>query len=256
MLFDKAQPYDITGIERCLSARQHVLVFAQSWLSREPLEKLTAVAKQSQVQLVLVNPDRFLPSRQLLRQQLDSGKLGVPGLVRIRRWEPETLHGTITSSQWPTPFLRDLDLALWYGGKPPNVLFAVQPTAAAAPSTGTYLQVHLGFPDGGMSLIDYASCLPAGDDYTSLSIIGSAGAAYADDHQNMQLLYGGGRPQALRSEERSRQLFFAVVQDFVDGLTAGRDFSCGAKEWLETLSIAECVQRSCESRQAIVLGGI
>ena len=30
---------------------------------------------------VVVNPDRFLPSRQLIRQQLDTGKLGEVGLV-------------------------------------------------------------------------------------------------------------------------------------------------------------------------------
>ena len=36
---------------------------------------------------VVINPDRFLPSRQLIRQQIEAGKLGEVGLIRIHRWE-------------------------------------------------------------------------------------------------------------------------------------------------------------------------
>ena len=40
-----------------------------------------------------------------------------------------------------------------------------------------YVQLHLGFANGGMALIDHAQTLPPGEGYYSLSLIGSKGAA-------------------------------------------------------------------------------
>ena len=48
------------------------------------------------------------------------------------------------------------------------------------------------FPEGGMALIDCSRALqPSCDPYFSLTVIGSTGAAYADDHHNTNLLYKG-----------------------------------------------------------------
>ena len=56
--------------------------------------------------------------------------------------------------------------------------------------------VHLGFPDGGMAVLDVTTALPDGEGYWSLQLIGADGAVYADDQHNMQLLYAGGSPAA------------------------------------------------------------
>ena len=45
------------------------------------------------------------------------------------------------------------------------------------------IQVHLGFADGGMALIDINSSVPVGDDYYSLSLIGADGSAYVAAHE-------------------------------------------------------------------------
>ena len=190
-------------------------------------------------QVVVVNPDRFLPSRQLLRQQLDTGKLGDVGLIRIHRWEPNVLHD---EGDLPMGLLRDLDLVLWLVGKLPDAIHAVEQND----STGRTIQVHLGFPGGAMALIDFSNQLPEGDGYQSLSVIGSAGAAYADDHQNMQLVFRGGRAQAMRAEETGRR-HSATVQERIDSLQAGHDVAACVAEWQNVLNVAESARQAISS---------
>ena len=207
---------------------------------------------------VVVNPDRFLPSRQLIRQQLDTGKLGEVGLVRVHRWEPTvghdlnvpglTRHVEIVPHEingLPTVLLRDLDLVLWLVGKSPDSIHAVS-RSKLNDSQSRFIQVHLGFPGGVMALIDYANQLPEGDGYQSLSVIGSSGAAYADDHQNMQLVFRGGRPLAVRAEETGRR-HDALIQEFVDGLQAGGDVSSAVADWQQVVDLANAVTRSIQS---------
>src|SRR5690348_15331698 len=57
-------------LEKAWSAGQHILFAANSawpakWIDRQ--------------RVMIANPLRYLPSRQLIRQQLETGKLGEPG---------------------------------------------------------------------------------------------------------------------------------------------------------------------------------
>src|SRR5262249_29583039 len=130
----------------------------------------------------------------------------------------------------------------------PDRVFAVESKASAAP--GRLIQVHLGFPGGCSALLDYTNGLPAGDGYQSLSVIAASGAAYADDHQNTQLLFRGGHPQGVRADERAGQLA-AMAQEFVDALAAGRDPSAGADEWRAVFALAEQVKESLATGEAV-----
>lgn len=242
-------------MESCLAAKKAVLLVADSWLLGDRLTTLSRAAKQTKAPLAVANPERFLPSRQLIRQHLDAGKLGEPGLLRLHRWEPAPAARQGTTRELPTSLMRDLELTLWLMGRPPNLIYGLQRFANDRdPSAGRSVLVHLGFPGGGMATIDYADRLPPGDDYGSLTLVGSSGAAYADDHQNMQLTYRSGRPQAVRTEERSR-LFATIAQDFVDGLNANRDFAPTVSAWDGMLTVAQALQRSLVSRQAINVEG-
>ncbi len=205
---------------------------------------------------IVINPDRFLPSRQLIRQQLDTGKLGDVGLVRVHRWEPldsvsvDDIHGL------PVSFLRDLDVVLWLIGQSPDAVYAVEQTDSnSGNSRGRFLQAHLGFAGGAMALLDFTDRLPPGEGYQSLSVIGSAGAAYADDHQNMQMVFRGGRPQAVRAEESGRRRA-AMVQETVEALQAGGDVSAHVAKWRNVLKVAEAVRRSIETRVPIAASAI
>jgi hypothetical protein len=138
-------------------------------------------------------------------------------------------------------------------GVPPDVVYAVaRPGAARDPGpepVGQTLLVHLGFPGGGMALLDYAAALPAGDGYEALSVIGAAGAAYADDHHNSQLLFRGGPPSALRVDERGRETD-ALVREFAAARTGAGAFDSGAAAWRAVLAVAGAVGASIASGRA------
>src|SRR5206468_777892 len=97
---------------------------------------------------------------------------------------------------------QQLDLAKWIFGGAPTEIFVLGRIGQNDTLRGAdYVQVHLGFPRGGMALVCVARSLPAGDAYDSLSLIGSTGAAYADDHYQSHLLYRGSAPAALKTGE-------------------------------------------------------
>jgi predicted dehydrogenase len=192
-----------------------------------------------------VNPDRYLPSRQLIRKQL-SGPLGEVGLLRSHRWEP----ASVNQPALPEGLLRDIDTALWLVGKRTNRVFALEQRSA----NGRCVQVHLGFPGGGMALLDFDNRLPRGDGYQSLSVIALSGAAYADDHQNTQLVFRGGHPEAVQTEERAGQLA-AIAQEFVDALRTGRDLMTeNAASWRAVFAVAAAVEQSLATGRSVAMG--
>ncbi|MBC7854075.1 MAG: hypothetical protein IAF94_11615 [Pirellulaceae bacterium] len=179
----------------------------------------------------------MLPSRQLIKRELDAGKLGEPGLIRIHHWDAR--GEADAGHELPSALLQQVDVILWLMGKSPTLVYAVEHGTNPG-KQGRYLQVHLGFPGDAMALLVYSSLHPHGDPYRSLHVIGSAGAAYADDQQNMQLLYKGGQPRGVMAQEvaMSKPTHEAVPQD-----------------WDNVLAVADAVNRSLKSRQAVSLEG-
>jgi hypothetical protein len=219
-----------------------VLLVAEPCPSATAIEVLANEARRGGVPLAIVNPDRYLPSRQLIRKQL-GGPLGEVGLIRSHRWRSGEMSEV---AGLPEPLIRDIDVTLWLAGRKPDRVFAVE----RKDETGRFVQIHLGFPHGGMALLDFDSRLPAGDGYSSLSVIAQSGAAYADDHQNTQLLYRGGNAQAIRTEERAGQLA-AIAQDFVNALKKSASLDTG--NWKDVFAVANAVTTSLAAGKAVAL---
>src|SRR5262245_39566823 len=60
------------------------ILLAEPWKVEPQVRgRLLSVAAAKGVRLWLVNPDRYLPSRRAIQQELAAGKLGRPGLLRI-----------------------------------------------------------------------------------------------------------------------------------------------------------------------------
>jgi predicted dehydrogenase len=230
-------------VERLLHAGKHVLLATEPCIYWPDLCSLWHTAHTARVQLSVVNPDRYLPSRHLIRDQLGS-KLGATGMVRLHRWVADSS----TTMDLPRALLADLDLALWLTGESPVSTFALEN------KNHGYLQVHLGFPSGGMALIDHAGRLPAGDEYRALSVIASSGAAYVDDAQNQQLLYRGGHAQAVRTEETMRQRA-VLLQEFIDALHEKCDLSANRSAWHEVYQVADAVRQSLACGRAVAREG-
>ena len=124
---------------------------------------------------------RFEPANVAVQQAVRSGRLGELGLVRLHAWN---------SAAGCRPQLAHLvDLVCWLFDQTPLSVYAVGDHT----ESGDFTQLHLGFSNRGMALIDRSHQLPGGR-YMMLSAIGSDGAAYADEHHNQQLLFNGEQP--------------------------------------------------------------
>ena len=206
-----------------------------------PLLADIAALGQADTMLMPAHTWRFLPSIQAVKRSLDAGKLGEPGLLRIHRWlPPEATPESLTERILP-----DADLACWMFGGAPEKVWTLQ-----TPSNPDYIQFHLGFANGGMAMIDIACSLPPGGDYFSLSIIGATGTAYADDHHNMNLLYAGDQPNALRTSEGRADLA-GQLQEFVDAIHEQRQATVILKDATRAIAVTERIIESANSNHVI-----
>jgi myo-inositol 2-dehydrogenase/D-chiro-inositol 1-dehydrogenase len=196
------------------------------------------------VRLMASHLDRFLPSLRSIKQSLDSGQLGDPGLIRIHRWQSQADRTPNASA--------DIDLAMWMFQALPTEVYAV--ARRGADGAVAYLQIHLGFPAGGMGLIDVSNALASADSYFSLSLIGSTGAAYADDHHNQQLLLRGDHPVALKTGEGSAARL-TQLQEFVDSIKQQRELAVTGADWEAALLVTEAAWESIESGRTARLTG-
>jgi predicted dehydrogenase len=233
------------SVSNWLKQGKHVLLTGYQCSSLESLEILCQSARHSGAQLMIANPERFRPSRQLIREQLASGKLGTVGLLRSQTCTRNRSDSSVGDHIFSGLLGHALDVALWLVGKSFQRVFA---TGSLRAELAGPITAHLSFSEGAMGLVSVASSL-LNHSYSSLSVIGSAGAAYADSQQNLQLLLGTDAQAVLAGEGDGTHL--GMVQEFVDSLNANRDLSPSVEEWRRILKIVQLVRRSLESRQAI-----
>ena len=230
---------------RAAEAGKHVLVHLPLAASVESARRVMAACEQAGICLIVARPFRLLPAVREVQESLQSGKLGALGLLRTHRWQPPSKDRP-TSDIVLRHLVHEIDLACWLFGELPTDVYACgNGTAAEGPD---YVQLHLGF-SGGMALADVWSSLPQGDGYFSLSAIGDAGASYADDHRNAQLLYTGENPSALVQGTQATALL-AQLNEFVAAIRKEAAAGHSAGKWLR--GIADC--RSGSSVARLVTG--
>lgn len=227
-----------------LSSGRPVLLAYEGVLADPDLDQLFAHAATARVPLRVRSLERYRPSRRLIYEELRGPLLGAFGLIRVHRWEP-TSGSLADPAALPHALVRDLDLVLWLTQALPTRAFALRRVAGA--TAQCLVQVHLGFANEGMALVDYTNGLPAGDGYQSLSVIGASGAVYADDHANQQLLYRGGRAQAEPTREGLLPLI-QLVQEFA--LSASQPDGGDRMAWHRLRILTQTVRESIESGRA------
>ena len=235
---------EIAGI--AVAAGKHVLVEKPLALSADAAATVRRTAELGGVRLMVAHTLRFMPANAHVRRALDAGELGRPGMLRSHRWlrrfpgppggwkhDPARSGGLCLHEA-----VHEIDQALWLIGE--------QPTHVHALAGPELLQIHLGYESGAMAICGIATGLPLGSGYYSLALIGSLGAAYADDHHNVHLLYRGGRPQAFASDQRATAVR-AQLDEFASAINEGRDPSVSGAEAVVALRVAEAAAASCES---------
>ena len=235
--FDAAVVDSSADAAGAIAAGKHVLVAAPVADSPEEAEALLSVAEEAGVFLAVGGLPGNAPANRVIRDRLSSGKLGEPGLLRIHCWNGESNRSLAAK------LFGHIDLALRLFGSSPAELYCV------ARGDQSYLQAHLGFSGGGMAVLDFSDRLPAGQGYDSLSLIGSNGAAYSDDHHNTHLLFAGGPPAALIDDSGDGLLY--EVQAFVDAIAGQDSPSIDGEAILAVHRVLEAIGRSSESAQVL-----
>ena len=236
-------------VQRAVQAGKHALVEPPLAPTAGEAQQVTAASRAAGVRLMLAHPARFQADHRAVKDSLDDGELGRPGLLRIHQW----FAATDGSERAAHAGLAALDLALWMFGDLPTHVYAVaRPPKITGLAAAEYVQVHLGFASGGMTLIDLAHTLPAGDGYDSLTLIGSLGAAYADTHHNVQLLYGGGHAQAVRTEP-DESVAAHMLAEFAAAIADEREPAVGGVDGHAALLVAAAVESSLAAATAMTL---
>lgn len=232
--------HDETSVENARMAihnGMNVLLSLPRMSKSFEVKTLAEEAKAAQVCLMVSNTLRFVPSQQVLKARLDKGDLGVLGLVRAHRW-----IGKINNKNGPQCHMLSvpyLDLSNWLFDDVPQLIYA------RAIGSG-YVQIHLGFVEGGMAIIDVSDDLPTGDGYQSVTVIGSNGAGYADDHHNRNLVFGGGTASAREVSEGNHDLV-AEFKEFSAAIATKRAPSVTGFDAVKALQLAEAVASSVDS---------
>ncbi len=163
---------------------------------------------------------RFAPNVIPVQESRSCGQLGEPGLLRIHQWA--TTQGCPV-----TLAFHQVDLSNWF--------FPGHPNSHYSHVTPDYLQLHLGYPDSGMTLIDIAANRPGDRDYYSMHLIGSQGAAYADDHENSHLLLGRTGLHSLISPANEVMTIRNMLREFVAGIIEDRPWIVTLEDTLSAL---------------------
>jgi myo-inositol 2-dehydrogenase / D-chiro-inositol 1-dehydrogenase len=234
---------------RAAQAGKHVFVSSPLAVNSEEVERIARACETASVALVVGSHVRFRPSVMAVKTALDSGKLGLPGLLRIHCWEPDepANRGAILNrdqGEFRSRILQQLDLALWMYPQPPKEVFAsTRGRHASADQWPDYLQIHLGFPNGGMALISLSRNMPVGDDYQTVSLICSTGAAYADDHLQKHLIFRGDRPQAVQRDEIVPTLV-NQLKDFAEAVASKRSPMIAADGMYAAMKLTDAIWTS------------
>jgi len=255
LLRDHADAFDAIVVRRgdgssqavaatAVAAGKHVLL-DMALLLHAPQDNAAGVT------FMLGQTTRFLPAVDEVKRSLRSGALGSPGLVRIHDWKPPSSDHTETRRAALESLLPSIDLANWVFEMRPTEVYAVG-HAGREDTTDSrdYVQVHLGYADDGMALVDHSATLPPGSGYFSLSVIASTGAAYADDHRNVHLLFGGGRPAAMPTSRGSLH-YLAELQEFVDAVETGRPPATTLDDGQRAVEVVRAAEQSMETGRAV-----
>ncbi|MCY2963593.1 MAG: Gfo/Idh/MocA family oxidoreductase [Planctomycetota bacterium] len=192
---------EVASLHRAVDQGKHLLLVTPGEWPVAELEELRSLGEKRGARILVCEPSRHRPSVQAVREAVMSGKLGTIGLMRLHDWSHA--HMGQAASVWEA-LRANIDLACWLFGEIPESLYCVSSQSLEDEATvGPVgpLQIQLGFRAGGMAILDCYRSLPSAEDYFSLSVLGSTGATYADDHHNRQLLLGSAGARGVTTGE-------------------------------------------------------
>ena len=148
-------------VQRAAQAGKHALVEPPLAPTAGEAQQIAAAARAAGVRLMLAHPARFQADHRAVKDSLDDGELGRPGLLRIHQW----FSATDGSERAAHASLAALDLALWmFAGLPTHVYAVARPAQTTGLAAGGVRASPPRLcPAAVLALIDLAHTLPTGD---------------------------------------------------------------------------------------------
>ena len=232
--FDFALVSNLHDAQIGIEQGKHVCIEAEVDYADSDAKSLLSTSQERNLNVTIIPLPIQESGIQAIRDKLMSGKLGSPGLLRVHRWSCPAA-ASVRSTMFG-----DIHLAINFFDSIPSAVYAIQN------QEGAYLQVHLGFPLGGMAVLDYSTNLPSDQKYQSLSLIGSKGAAYADDHRNAQLVLTNGSSKARIGDSGDGRL--NGLREFVQQIRSNEYSGEHVEMVQQSFDVANAVDQSIASK--------
>lgn len=240
---------DWSALEQVARAGKAIFLPVRSLRSIGDLNAAKSLVCSAGIQLMFGGTNRFRPTITPLKQSLENRSLGAPVLLRIHSWSPQgqCADELELAADRTCRLLVAFDLVNWLYSVKPQQLFALAGGEGLSNQDWPrYTQVHVTFPEGASALVSLTDSLPPGDGYELVSLIGSTGAAYADDQYQSQLLYQGGHASAVRTGE-GVVAKTAELSEFAAAIASQRDPIVGIDVIRDAWKLIDCARQSLTS---------
>lgn len=244
-------------------AGRHVICEKPVALSVEDAQAMRRGCEDAGVRLFVAHVLRFFPQYRAAQEQVASGRLGTPRVLRLSRvgsppGAGSWLHDESQSGGVPLDLmLHDLDYARWLAGEVSSV-YAVQSRQVGQ----VMVQATLEHTGGAISLIEGGWAAPAGVFRTSLDVAGTAGAIeWSSDALPPLRLLGAapapgaaaeGGPPAASLPPLDGDPYAAELRHAHHAITHGLPFLVTPADAVAAVALGLAVRQSLATGQAVV----
>jgi predicted dehydrogenase len=235
-------------------------------LKADQARELVAACRQSGVRLLVGHVVRFFPEYALAKAEVDAGRVGRPGVIRLHRgsYRPKKPRGnwfldeTKSGGILMDLMIHDFDYARWIAGDVSRV-YARKVTSGHPDAPVDYGLAVLTHKNGVMSHIAGAWAYPPPTFRTSLEIAGDGGLIQFDSDDTAPILNLIMKPQgaapdvALPSSPLAESPYVTQIKEFYTALLEDRPARVSAEDGLAAVEIAQAAAESARTGEVIPL---
>ncbi len=242
---------DMPTCVRDLAMRGKHVLCAFAGVSLDAAKSLSDASASFDGQVMVAQPGRYTSYATTIREALEAGRLGPPGLLRIHRWHQESaIESSSLDDQLSSALDAEIDLAHAVFGEPPDSIYGAWIQSS---ERRTGISVHLGFPSG-MAMIDVAT--HEAPDFYTVSLIGADGAVYGDDHRNTNLLLQGKTLGVnLWSQPRKLSSWLGPQLEAFIQMVAAKRRNQSVSDMRSAIAVREAALRSADENKVAVRNG-
>ncbi|REJ33099.1 MAG: inositol 2-dehydrogenase [Bacillota bacterium] len=253
-------------VRECVAAGKHIFSEKPAAKDLATTRRIRELLAGGKVKYQLGFMRRFDPGYAYAYEQIRSGRIGVPVLIRLTSRDasgPPLSYVRTSGGLFVDSSVHDFDLARWLMDDEVATVYAAgglfvyhQYAEAGDIDTGV---VTLQFQRGGLGVHDNTRHSGFGYDIRT-EVLGTNGCiqiGYFQRHPVVVLQNGHGSHDCVADFlERFRDAYLAEMQHFVDCLRTGREPSVGVEDGEKSLEIALAARESLRTGKPVAVGAV